>query len=323
MNGEAVTSERNTFATSAYIEADPSRVYEYLCDLRNLNEWTLFSRMTEQVDDRTWLGTASGYQQPLYYHLRSNDRGRFKSIEWHCGLEYNKYFQVYPVILLPPTYFDPSSDETGVYFHWVSFVDPARRVPMIEQGIGAVHTAECRSLKGILEARAGRREVARGRQSLASETLFIDASRERGLEWLSDPRIVARWCFLLRPQGDCGPEQGEFVDEYGHKVVLSTRVHAGAELDLVEHESVYPELGFIQRTVTLLVPCSYAFGVPGARGFIKHRIAAWPERPRHGKLQIEEFQAESINFKRMIEASEGNMGSFARGMSYSSEQGTS
>jgi len=41
------------------------------------------------------------------------------------------------------------------------------------------------------------------------------------------------------------------------------------ETSLVEHEAVYPDDDdFVQRSVTLLVPCSYSFGQPQARGFM-------------------------------------------------------
>ena len=58
--------EDNTFATSAYIATSPEKAFDYLCSLKNLDDWTLFSRMIEQVDENTWIGTASGYQRNLY-----------------------------------------------------------------------------------------------------------------------------------------------------------------------------------------------------------------------------------------------------------------
>jgi hypothetical protein len=42
--------EQNTYATSAYIATTPQKAFEYLCQLENLNQWTLGSRMIEQVD---------------------------------------------------------------------------------------------------------------------------------------------------------------------------------------------------------------------------------------------------------------------------------
>ena len=112
--------ETNTFATSAYISNTPQTVFEYLCSLKNLDEWTLFSRMIEQIDENTWRGTASGYHKDLYYHVKKIDTEGFRGIEWHCGFEYQKYVQVYPVLLFPPEYIEPNTDEQGVYFHWLS-----------------------------------------------------------------------------------------------------------------------------------------------------------------------------------------------------------
>jgi hypothetical protein len=44
--------EKNTFATSAYIAAPHQRIVDYLKDLRNLGEWTLFSRMQRVLEAR-------------------------------------------------------------------------------------------------------------------------------------------------------------------------------------------------------------------------------------------------------------------------------
>ena len=79
--------ERNTFATSTYIATSPDAAFDYLRDLRNWDEWTLYSRMVEQVDENTWRGTASGYQHDLYYHVRPIETPLFRGVEWHCGFE--------------------------------------------------------------------------------------------------------------------------------------------------------------------------------------------------------------------------------------------
>ena len=63
--------EKNTFATSAYIGVPSKKAFAYLADLQTLGEWTLGSRMCEKVDENTWVGTASGYQNPLYYHIQT------------------------------------------------------------------------------------------------------------------------------------------------------------------------------------------------------------------------------------------------------------
>lgn len=310
--------ERNTFATSAYIATAPEVAFEYLCELKNLDDWTLFSRMVEQVDENTWIGTASGYQHNLYYHVRKIENPQFFGIEWHCGIEYNNYYQVYPVLLFPPEYIQPGTDEKGVYFHWLSFVDPARRSPMIMEGIHTVHTSECRSLKAILERKAGCTEAATGRYKIDADTIYIDAPLDIAIAYLRDLRNIDEWAHLLRPRGEISPESGEFVDEYGRTVKVTFKTHDLNNYYLIEQDYYYPEYDYIQRCPVILIPCSYAFGNSSARGCIQHRITFWEQgkAPRFGKLQIEDFGAESMNIKRTLEAKAGNLETFGRGMSY-------
>jgi hypothetical protein len=310
--------EKNTFATSAYIATSPETAFDYLCSLKNLDDWTLFSRMKEQIDEDTWLGTASGYHKNLYYHVKKIENPLFQGIEWHCGFEYQNYHQVYPVLLFPPSYIEPGSNEEGVYFHWLSFVDPKRQTQMIMQGIHTVHTSECRSLKGILERKAGRTTSATGRHFINTDTIYIDAPVEIGVEYLSDLRNVDEWAHLVRPAGEITRESGEFLDEYDQKVKISLRMHNLSKYYLFEEEYFYPEHGFYQRSPALMIPCSYAFADPDASGFILHRITFWKtgENLPHGKLQIEDYGAESMNIKRFLEAKAGNFESFNRGMSY-------
>lgn len=310
--------EKNTFATSAYIAAPPQQIVDYLADLRKRDEWTLFSRMHRQVDESTWVGTASGYQRPLYHHVKRADYGSFQGIELHCGFEQGVYHHVYPVFVFPARYVDPAEQEPGAYLHWVSFVDPARRTPMIAEGIHAAHTVECRALKAVLERGAGSRCATRGRYVVRSETIFVDAPVHVAAEYLADIRSMTEYAFLLRPDGDLLPDQGSFLDEYGRRVMMRSRLRAMGEALLVEHEAAYPDDGFVQRSVTLLEPCSQAFGQPEARGFIKHRVVFWPadESQPRGRTDIDELRAESLNVKRLLEARAGNLESFARGFSY-------
>ena len=310
--------EKNTFATSAFIATTPETAFDYLCKLQNLDEWTLFSRMIEQIDEDTWLGTASGYQNNLYYHIKKLQHPLFYGIEWHCGVEYNQYFQVYPVLLFPPDYIEPGTDEQGVYFHWLSFVDPIRRPPMIMEGIHTVHSSECRSLKGNLERKAGLTQAAKGRYSIDVDTMYIDAPVEMGVEYLKDVRNLDEWAHLLHPQGEISPECGEFVDEYGQKVQVTFRLNSLSKYYLLEQEYFYPDYNYYQRSPAVLIPCAYAFNDPAATGFIQHRISFWKtgETLPHGKLQIEDYGAESMNIKRTLEAKAGNTETFARGMSY-------
>jgi hypothetical protein len=310
--------EKNTFATSAYIATSPKTAFDYLCSLKNLDDWTLFSRMVEQIDEDTWLGTASGYHKKLYYHIKKLESKLFYGIEWHCGFEYQKYFQVYPVLLFSPDYIQPGTDEEGVYFHWLSFVDPRRQTQMIMQGIHTVHTSECRSLKAILERQAGHTQAAKGRYEIKSDTIYVDAPIDLGVEYLSNLHNLDEWSHLVRPNGEIKSDTGKFKDEYGQDVKISLRLHTLSKYYLLEEEYFYPDYAFYQRAVALLIPTAYAFGDPEARGFILHWITFWKTNDSfaHGKLQIEDFGAESMNIKRFLEGKAGNLQSFDRGMSY-------
>jgi len=310
--------EKNTFATSAYIAATPETTHRYLGDLKNLDEWTLGSRMVEQVDEDTWIGTASGYQHNLYYHVRRLEESPFLAIEWQCGYKDKEYFKAYPVLLFPPSYVDPDSHDRGVYLHWVSVIDPVKRTPMIMEGIQAVHNSECRALKAALERRAGLTEAAQGRFRLAADTIYIDAPIDMAEEYIADARTMSNWSHLLRPDGEVLSDGGSFRDEYGQSVEVTFRTHRLAEYRLVEQNFYYPKFDFLQRCPVLLIPCSHAFGDPAARGVIHHRITFWNTAgpPRHGKLQLEDFGAESLNVKRRLEAKAGHLETFARGLSY-------
>jgi len=314
--------EKNTFSTSAYIAAPPETVYGYLCDLKNLDAWTLGSRMIEQVDEDTWIGTASGYQRRLVYHVRRLDHPQLHAIEWRCGYEPGQYFKAYPVLVFPPTYVDPDSTEPGAYLHWVSVIDPVQRTPMIMEAISAVHRSECRALKAALERRAGLTEAARGRHRLDADTIYIDAPIDLAASYIGDARTMEAWSHLLRPEGEVLRDGGRFRDEYDQEVEATFRTHKLGDYRLVEQNFYYPKHDFLQRCPVLLIPCAYAFGDPAAPGVIHHRITFWDALapPRHGKLQLEDFGAESLNVKRRLEAAAGNLETFQRGLSYTPQR---
>jgi hypothetical protein len=310
--------EKNTFATSAYIATSPEKAYQYLCNLKNLDEWTLYSRMLEQMDENTWRGTASGYQKELYYHVKQIATPNIRGIEWHCGFEYQKYFQVYPVLLFPSNYIELNTDETGVYFHWLSFVDPGRQTPMIMQGIETVHTSECRSLKANLERQEGYTEAVRGRYFINTDTIYINAPVEMAVDYLQNLENMNDWAHLMRSQGEINGSSGEFLDEYNRLVQVSFQAYQLGNYYLIEQDYFYPDYNFMQRSPTILIPCAYAFGDRDAPGLIQHRITFWSteQSNRYGKLQIHDYGAESMNIKRLLEAKAGNLESFNQGMSY-------
>jgi hypothetical protein len=274
--------------------------------------------MIEQIDADTWRGSASGYHRDLYYHIRKHDTPELYGIEWHCGFEYGKYSQVYPVLLFPPDYIEPGSQEPGVYLHWVSFLDPGRVTPMIMQGIQYVHSSECRVLKGILERNAGHTAAVAGRHVVRTTTIYIDAPAADVARYAADLRNVSGWTHLVRPRGEVGPDAGDFVDEYDQSVQLRSRARERGDYHLIDHDAYYPAFELHQRSPMLIIPCAHAFGVPEARGCILQRISFWrADQPaRHGRLVIEDFGAEGMAIKRRCEAQAGNLESFGRGMSY-------
>ncbi|BAZ54328.1 hypothetical protein NIES4103_70130 (plasmid) [Nostoc sp. NIES-4103] len=310
--------EKNTFVTSTYIATLPETAFNYLCRLETLDEWTINCRMLEKIDDNTWLGTCSGYQRNIYYHVKKIENPLFLGIEWYCGFSVDNYSHWYPVLLFSPSYLEPESKETGVYFHWISFIDPKRRSPMIMEGIKTVHLCESRTLKAILERNEGLKKAAQGQYTVDSDTIYVDAPIELAVEYLADLRNIKNWSHFLRSRGEIAPHSGEFLDEYNQTVKITFRTHTLNNYYLIEQDYFYPEYQFLQRCPTLLIPCSCAFNDPSARGFILHRIAFWKggKASEHGKLQIEDYGAENMNIKRLLEAKAGNLETFARGMSY-------
>jgi hypothetical protein len=180
------------------------------------------------------------------------------------------------------------------------------------------NTSECRSLKAILERQARRTQTAQGRYKIDTDTIYIDAPIEQAIAYLQDLRNLDEWAHLLRPSGKILPQSGEFLDEYNQKVKVTFRTHDLNNYYLIEQDYYYPDYDLTQRCPAILISCSYAFGNSAAQGCIQHRLTFWEvgKTPRHGKLQIEDFGAESMNIKRMLEAKAGNLETFARGMSY-------
>jgi len=306
--------EDNTFTTTIYAQTPATRAFEYLRRLQNLDEWTLGSRMLTRIDDDTFMGTASGYQTTLCYHVRTLEHPRLGAIEWQCGYRYREYFKQYPVFVFPSQYADPRGPEDGSYIHWISVIDPARRTEMIMQGIAAVHHYEARGLKAALERREGIVDPARGRSTVLSDTLWVHAPIAMARELLAGREALSRWAPLFRA---VDATAGSFRDEYARGVQVEFVACDLGDYVLIEQDYAYPDLGEVQRCPIILVPCSRAFG-PEAPGFLLHRMAFVRSdgSQTHGRTTAAELSAESMAIKRMLEARAGNLASFARGMSY-------
>jgi cytochrome P450 len=312
--------EDNTFSTSFYAQTPAARAFAYLRRLQNLDEWTLGSRMRTRIDDDTFMGTASGYQTMLCYHVRTLEHPRFAAIEWQCGYRYREYFKQYPVFVFPSQYADSHGDEDGSYIHWVSVIDPARRTEMIMQGIAAVHQYEARGLKAALERGERIAQPAEGRCSVLSDTMWVHAPIAMARELLADPRTLAGWAPLFRAV-DAGA--GSFTDEYVRRVQVEFAACDLGDYVLVEQDYVYPDLGEVQRCPIVLIPCARAFGAE-APGFLLHRLAFVHSdgSQAYGRTSASELIAESMAIKRTLEARAGNLTSFARGMSYRPDPST-
>jgi pulcherriminic acid synthase len=306
--------ENNTFTTTIYAHTPSPRTFEYLRRLQNLDEWTLGSRMITRIDDDTFMGTASGYQTMLCYHVRTLDHPRLAAIEWQCGYRYREYFKQYPVFIFPSRYADPRSTDDASYIHWVSVIDPARRTEMIMQGIAAVHHYEGRRLKAALERREGVAQPAVGTASALSDTMWVDAPIALAREMLSDRARLADWAPLFRAVDAAA---GSFVDEYARPVQVEFTACDLGDYVLIEQDFHYPDLNAVQRCPIVLVPSSRAFG-PDAPGFLLHRIAFVRNdgTQAHGRTAAFELTAENMAIKRFLEARAGTVTSFARGMSY-------
>jgi cytochrome P450 len=313
--------ESNTYATTVYVDAPADEVFRFLRQITNLDKWTLGSRMLERIDDDTYMGSASGYQGLLCYHVRTllapSDPQAPCAIEWQCGYTYRSYFKQYPVLVLPAALLGDDQSQ-GCYVHWVSVIDPSRRTPMIMEGIETVHRFESRALKALLERVRGHQYPVAASRGVETDTIYVDAPLQQGVAFLEDARNLSTWSPLFKASGDTGPSGGRFQDEYLRLVDVSFHSrHLEDGYVLLTQDFVYPEHAALQRTLFLCIPCQRAFG-ESARGMLLHRIAWWPhgEQRRLGRTQIADYGAENMACKRHIEARSGNHYAFAQGMSY-------
>jgi hypothetical protein len=210
------------------------------------------------------------------------------------------------MFLFEPAYF--GSSEQGTYYHWISFVDPARATEMIKQGLPTVHRSEARSLKAQLERRAGHRGPVKSDVELRSHSIYIDAPVASAVEFLADPARATEWGYLMRRDGV------RMFDEYDHEIEMRIVHHDLGEYRVIEHDTRYVETGDVVRTPIVIIPAAYAFAQPSARGFIMHRISAWPHG--RGKQSPDDYNTEAINAKRILEGRAGNLETYARGCSY-------
>ena len=170
----------------------------------------------------------------------------------------------------------------------------------------------------VMSREAFAAEAVPGRHEIKTASIFVDAPLDISSAFLGDLRNFAEWAYFIKPDGEAGPNGGRFRDEYGQPVDVEVRTHDFFNYVLLEFAHHYREQDLVQRNLMFLVPTAYAFGSPKARGVIQHRVAFFEKGspPAHGKLQIEDYGAEAMSLKRVLEHKAGNLSSFNRGMSY-------
>ncbi len=153
---------------------------------------------------------------------------------------------------------------------------------------------------------------------IETDTIYINAPLSLGAEYLGDLRNMVQWSHLLKPTGVTEAQFGIFRDEYHQSVEVRVTSSSVGDDWLIEQDSFYPQHAFMQRAPALLIPLAHAFGDASVPGFLLHRMTFWRnDMPaQHGKLGIEDFGAEGMNIKRLLEAQAGNMATFALGRSY-------
>jgi hypothetical protein len=107
-------------------------------------------------------------------------------------------------------------------------------------------------------------------------------------------------------------------DEYDREIEIKLTAHDLGEYRVIEHDVAYVGTDTVVRTPMVLVPAAYAFAEPKARGFVLHRISAWPTSGERtlGKQSPDDYDTELINAKRILEGRAGNLETYARGCSY-------
>ena len=123
-------------------------------DLQNLDEWTLGSRMVEQVDDSTWIGTASGYQHDSTT-MSARSRTRLPRHRVAMRLRISQILQMPTRSCCSPPITSPAARTRHLSALGERDRSRAQRTPMIMQGIQTVHNSEVRALKAALEREGG------------------------------------------------------------------------------------------------------------------------------------------------------------------------
>ncbi len=302
-------SEKNTYATSSYIASDSQSVLDYLNDLKNLDEWTVNCRMHTQVDDSTWVGKASGYQEGLRYHIKRHSNGPFQGIEWHCGLDGKPASLVYPTFVFDFEKMGMPITQKGIYLHWIAFSHPVRRGPIYKYAVEPVHNAELLSLKSCLENKAGFSSIQEGDYEISSDTMFVDVDMNSAISFLSTPDAMTQWSLFVKADGT--------KDEYSRPISITSEVADFGTSKIIDMRIQHTDEGFSQFCPTMIIPASYAFNEKDARGVLLHRVYFTPkDKISYVKRVPEQIFSELISLKRILEARADRYESFNNGWTW-------
>mgnify|MGYP003694465109 CR=1 FL=1 len=193
--------EANTFATTVYARTSAANAFRLPAPAcQNLDEWTLGSRCERaSTTTPTWARRRATRRCSATTSTRSRIPSSWRS-SGESRLPLARVLQAVPGVRVSVgVHRRRAASEDGSYIHWVSVIDPARRTPMIMQGIEAVHRYEGRGLKAALERRAGLARSRRaGRWRIETDTMYVDASIELAAAELGDPARLPLWAPLFR-----------------------------------------------------------------------------------------------------------------------------
>jgi hypothetical protein len=300
-----------------YIETGAQTALAYLTDLANLEHWTLGTRVHEQVDLHTWVGSVTSSRDPVYFHLQQMAGFAVPTFEWQVGRAYGRYAAVHRLFVIPASFAHPDSKAGGVYVHWLSFSNPKSRTILAAQGYDRiVHETESRNLKAVLECAQGLRAPARASHSLCASSLYVNAPPKALGDYVGNLGHVPQWARMWRPLETISAREALFADAYQRPFLATSTVSADASMALVDLHFVPESARPSSRILNAILPCAHVFGDASAPGCVLHRIAFAADGDVGGPHDARDLFAESLNIKRHVELLAGRPDSFAQGFSY-------
>lgn len=312
--------EANTYAASAYIATGADAALAYLSDLANLEHWTLGTRVHKQIDATTWVGSVTSSPDPLYFHVQETTGFPVPTFEWQMGREPGRYTTVHRWLIIPASLAHPGNDAAGVYVHWLSFSNPARRTVLADLGYDRIiHQTEIRHLKAVLERAQGLRAPASASHRLCTASLYVNAPASTLSAYLGTLANVPKWARMWPQMGTVSADSALFTDAYLQPLLVTSRASTDADMALLTLQVMTaPSPDKLSSTIlSAILPCAHVFGDPDASGCVLHRIAFAPQCGHAaGPHDPRDLFAESLAIKRHVELLAGHPESFAQGYSY-------